>query len=192
MAINCEAANFDKMTRGDIDEAFDATTINPGKYLLEKMVAGGYLGGLCSRILLAAAAEKVILKGSIPHLEAIGPLSAAQLDGLLAGTLGEDEQFTKFKPDDLVTMKTILSEVVERAALLTAINISAVVLKSMPENARKKAIISIDGSTYYKLFSFRERAERYVAQILTSNNVEYQIVQIQDAPVIGAAVAGLS
>lgn len=192
MAINCESANFDKVERGDIDLAFDQTTASPGRHVLEKMISGGYLGGLCSRVLDAAAAEGVISQAANQKLKAVETLGTPFLSGLLAGAAGTDPNLADVAADELRTIRTILSGVVERAAVLTAINMAAPVIKSATDDRRKKKFcISADGSVYYKLYSFRERAEKHLAEILKPYGVEHQIVQVDEAPLIGAAVAGL-
>ena len=55
--INIESGAFSQMPRTDIDQAFDSTTKNPGRYAFEKMFAGGYLGGLCSTALKTAVSH---------------------------------------------------------------------------------------------------------------------------------------
>ena len=52
--------------------------------------------------------------------------------------------------------------------------------------------INIDGSTYYKAFGLREKAEAYLSEILGSRGISYDLVRADDAPMIGAAVAGLT
>ena len=54
-AINLEAGAFGRAPMGTLDDEFDAGTDNPGTYRYEKMVSGGYLGGLC----LADAARRL-------------------------------------------------------------------------------------------------------------------------------------
>ena len=57
--INIESGNYGKATQNDLDKIFDKTTINPGDYTFEKMMSGGYLGGLCLTALKAASEEGV-------------------------------------------------------------------------------------------------------------------------------------
>ena len=57
--INIESGNFDKSPRTDIDLLFDSQTKNPGRYSFEKMISGGYFGGVCTTALKVAASENV-------------------------------------------------------------------------------------------------------------------------------------
>jgi hexokinase len=190
MAINCESANFNKINRGDIDIAFDNSTSGPGKYVLEKMVSGAYLGNLCHRILVTAASEGVLSKAAQQDQQTI---TTQSLDALLSGEPDKEHNFKECSDDERALIRAIVSAVVERAALLTAINMAAPIIKSEKDGGgKKKYCISADGSVFYKLYSFRERAEKYLAEILKPYTVEYKIVKINDAPIIGTAVAGLA
>jgi len=193
MAINCEMANFNKLTRGDIDLAFDSATANPGQYVFEKMISGAYLGVLCHKILQVAADEGIVSAIAAGKLRVMETLSMPFLSTILSGSAGNKTEFAGCPDTDLSSIKSIISEVVERAAVLTAINMSAPIIRlARGGNTKNKYCISADGSVYYKLHSFRERAEKHLNEVLKPYEVEYKIVHIDDAPIIGAAVAGLS
>jgi hypothetical protein len=51
----------------------------------------------------------------------------------------------------------------------------------------------VDGSTYYRTLSadFQALVQRELAALLKPYGVAYELVRIDDSPVIGAAVAGL-
>jgi hexokinase len=83
--------------------------------------------------------------------------------------------------------------VIERAALLAAVNVAAAVLRSGAGlSSRHPVCINIDGSTYYKTFGLRSRMERHLQDLLGGRGVHFQPVRIPDSPLIGAAVAGLT
>jgi hexokinase len=191
MAINCESANFNKFIRGDLDLAYDATTSSPNRHVLEKMISGGYLGGLCYAILVAAAEEGVISQAAGQALRKSPPFGTPFLSTILSKGLNKEDRFRACPESDLTAMASIVAEVIDRAALLTAINIAAPVIKSARTGAKKKYCISANGTMYFKLHSFKERAENYLAAILKPYSVDYKIVQIEEAPLIGTAVAGL-
>jgi hexokinase len=54
--------------------------------------------------------------------------------------------------------------------------------------------VNVDGSTYYRTRSvaFRSRIEAHLRAILEPRGIAYELVGVDDAPVIGAAVAGLT
>jgi hexokinase len=192
MAINCESANFNKIDRGDIDIAFDKTTASPGKYVLEKMVSGGYLGSLCMRILECAAQEGLLSAETRQKLGGLDSSNAKYVSSIVAGQAAQLAPLAGCAAADLETMRAVLDAVVDRAALLTAINMSSPIVKSVRDHgSRRKYCISADGTVYYKLHSLRQRAENYLAEILKPHGVEHRIVKIDEAPIIGTAVAGL-
>jgi len=52
--------------------------------------------------------------------------------------------------------------------------------------------VTVDGSTYYKTTALRSRVEEHVRRILGERGVHAELVRVDDAPLIGAAVAGLT
>lgn len=44
MLINVESGGYSKAPRGDLDELFDSSTVNPGSYQFEKMISGCLTG----------------------------------------------------------------------------------------------------------------------------------------------------
>lgn len=189
-AMNIESANFNKFDRGDIDLAFDATTANPGKQIIEKMISGAYIGNLCHKILLTAASEGLFSTLVEQILLKMPPLGAPDLDGILSFEPDAKDWprcLQNWPKNDVLTSQAIISETIERAALFTAIILAAVMLKSRKTNN----CISADGSVYYKLFSFKQRADKFLSELLKPYDLKFNIVHVDDAPIIGTAVAGL-
>ena len=93
-----------------------------------------------------------------------------------------------------MTLYYLLDRMVERAAKLTAINLSSVALKSgKGRNPCRPICIVAEGTTFYKLTSLRQRVEYYLKQYLVeTQNVFYQIIAVENATLIGAAIAGLT
>ena len=54
--------------------------------------------------------------------------------------------------------------------------------------------VNVDGSTFYRTRSaaFRSRIEEHLRAMLEPRGIHYERVGVEDAPVIGAAVAGLT
>ncbi|RMD84957.1 MAG: hexokinase, partial [Lentisphaerae bacterium] len=79
-----------------------------------------------------------------------------------------------------------------RAALLTAVNIGAPVIQSgAGHNPLHPVCITIDGSTYYKSYRFPVLVESYLDRLLRARGIFYRTMEVENAPVIGAAIAGL-
>jgi hexokinase len=95
--------------------------------------------------------------------------------------------------EDRELTRLLFSRVIDRAALLAAVNISAAVLKSEGgKSPRHPVCVNVDGSTYYKTLGFQSRAEKYLRRILPPRGISYRLIRVGDSPLIGAAVAGLT
>src|SRR5690606_13429177 len=84
MIINIESGNFSLMPRTDIDLAFDNTTKQPGRYTFEKMISGGYFGGLCTTALKIAAAEGVFNAESKVRMKELGELTSEEVNNFVS------------------------------------------------------------------------------------------------------------
>lgn len=194
MAINVESGNFRRHPRGEVDRAFDATTANPGAYTFEKMISGAYLGGLCLHVLKAAAEESLISDNGARIIRKIAQLSTVQVDAFLRNPFaGPEIPLGVLSDEDKETALRLFAAVVERAALLAAVNISAAVLKSGGGTSPLHPVcVNADGSTFYKTKDFRFRVEEHLHRILGARQIFYEVIRVDDSPLIGAAVAGLT
>ena len=96
--------------------------------------------------------------------------------------------------DDAIALWMIIDAVIARAAKLTAANLAATVLKSgAGTDPRKPVCINADGTTFYKTEYLKQYTEYYLHTYLQLEHKRYyRFVRIDDSPIIGAAIAGLS
>ena len=78
MIVAMESGGFLSPDRTELDRLLDADTLSPGVYPEEKIVAGGYLGKLCS-FALRAAAEKGLRLRFTASLERTAPWVTASI-----------------------------------------------------------------------------------------------------------------
>ncbi len=200
MIINAESGAFDKAPRSRFDDAADAKTGNPGVGLLEKMIAGAYLGGIGLEIYKAAAKEDLFSKKAAAAIAGLGSLETMDFDNFCAGFKkeGRDNVLDSIfaDADDAKMARRLGIPVFERAAVLTAVHLAAFVIKS-GEGADPSAPVAInaDGSTYYKTraIPFDATVRRELDEMLVKRrNVHYAITpQVDDAPMVGAAIAAM-
>ena len=200
MIINAESGAFDKAPRSRFDDAADAKTGNPGVGLLEKMIAGAYLGGVGLEIYKAAAKEGFFSKKAADAIGGLGSLETMDFDNFCAGFRkeGRDNVLDSIfaDPDDAKIAKRLGIPVFERAAVLTAVQLAAFVIKS-GEGVEASAPVAInaDGSTYYKTraIPFDATVRRELDDMLVQRrNIHYAITpQVDDAPMVGAAIAAM-
>lgn len=191
--INIESGAFTLAPRTDIDIAFDNTTKNPGRYAFEKMISGGYFGGLCTAALKTAAKEGVFADPSA--FENLDELSTEQVNKYACGM--EDAKsvlpgvFTK-ESDQLIVAE-IIDALIERSAKLVATNLAAVILKTGKAKSKEKPVLmTIEGTTFYKLHGFRNMFEKFLSNFLSGENQRYyEIVEVENSSLLGAAIAAI-
>lgn len=99
-------------------------------------------------------------------------------------------------PDDAKMARRLGRMVYERAAVLTAIHLAAFAIRTGEGVEKDEPIaIAIDGSTYYKTktIQFSDIVKQELDDMLVKRrNIHYEILpHIEDAPLIGAAIAAL-
>lgn len=200
MIINAESGSMDKVARSKFDEAMDQKQADPGHNPFEKMIAGGYLGGIGLEVWKAAAKAGLFSAKASAGIGGLGSLETIDFDNFCAAFRKEgranplDDIFSE--ADDARMARRLGVPVFERAAVLTAVHLAAFCIKS-GEGADASAPIAInaDGSTYYKTRAvpFDAMVRRELDDMLVKRrNIHYEITpQVEDAPLVGAAIAAM-
>jgi hexokinase len=195
--INTESGCFGKIKQGKIDAAFDKSTSNPGIHKFEKMLSGAYLGPLCLRTIQKACTEDLFSTESAGVLWEMSELDTKDMNEFLLYPYGDNPLANACKqgtPDDVLTLYYIADRLTERAAKLTAINLSATAIKSgSGADPTKPVCVVAEGTTFYQMKSLKSRTEFYLKQYLENKmGIYYDIISIENATLIGAAIAGLT
>ena len=90
--------------------------------------------------------------------------------------------------ENIKTFKEISLELINRASKVVATTISAFAIRS---NEKKIGII-IEGSTFYKLPTFKENFNSYLNEILSKYQISYQLFDGRDKILLGAALASMN
>lgn len=192
--INVESGNFDGFAQNDMDKHYDESTDNPGQHIFEKMISGRYLGDITLAALHQAVKERIFNVKTLEFILQIKKLETAQLSVFLENPYAQDAVFNAQSIDagDLEKIYYLVLAIVTRAAKLTAINIATAIIKSgKGHNPLHPVCINVDGSTYHKLYGFRAKSEAYLADILQARHLYCEIIEVDNAPIIGSAIAGL-
>jgi len=203
--INTESGGFGKAPLGTIDKQFDKSTKNPGEHTFEKMISGAYLGPLSLMIIQRAAQEGIFSSGTNDKLNTIEELTTKDISDFLQNPLEGNNPLSSVMSDavrrqdsladsDLATLLELVQAIVERAAKLTAINLSSAAIKSGKGLEQNRPIcIVAEGTTFYKLHNLKSTVERYLNQYLKEQKgIYYEIISVENATLIGAAIAGLT
>lgn len=196
--INAESGAFGKAGRGTLDERFDSKTKDPGLQIFEKMISGRYLGGLCAEVIRTAAEDGLFSAVVNERLRALETLETEQMNDFLIvatrkGNASADllEGATE---EDRATLYHLIDRLVERAAKFTALHLAAFVMKcGKGQSPCYPVCITAEGSVFYGLGDLRTRVCCYLKKFLMEEKKRYyEIVRIENATLIGAAVAGLT
>lgn len=196
--VNVESGNFNKLNRGEFDLVLDRATINPDTGVFEKMISGRYLGEL-GRITLQAAAEAGLFSlGASRKLLELVELSTSELSSFLEEPANAKSVlgviFTGSEEKDGIAAEYLLNNLVERAAKLSAASLAAAVLRSgAGSNPEQPICIMYEGTTFQRVKGLKSLTDHYLQQLLKENGGRYyQFAQVDNASLIGAAVAGLT
>lgn len=193
--INIESGAFGKVPQTDIDIIFDNTTVNPGDYKFEKMFAGGYFGGLCLTALKAAAIEGVLTGAALSAIMSINELTSEDVNNFVSNPKsGRGPLYNcRMNRTDEETCIEIIECLIDRSSKLVAANLAAVILKTNKgKSAERPILITIEGTTFYKMHKLRNHFEKYLKEYLIEEQQRfYEFTEVQQSSLVGAALAAL-
>ena len=193
--INVESGAYTGFPAGDMDDDYDRTLIDTGDDRFEKMVSGGYQGGLMTYILKRAAAEGMIRRETYEKILGSGDLSSRDISafstdpespGRISGACAfEEEKEFLLELFDLIT---------ERSARLCSIVITASLLRArIGTDPKVPAFITAEGSTFVKQKDFREKLERQMDALAGERHgLFWEFHTVENAVMKGIAVSCLS
>ena len=196
--VNTESGSFGRGVRGEIDDLFDAAMINPGKYRHEKTISGAYLGPLCLFTAQFAAREGCFSPEAAHAIAGLHALNTREMNEFLLSPDSPDNPLGalsgRIPAADARTLYSVCEAVVERAAAMVAVNLSAVLLQTgKGADPRYPVCIAVDGTTFWQLRGFRIRVESHMRSLLTGRRARaWEITSVEDAPLLGAAIAALT
>jgi hexokinase len=186
MVVNTEAGSYDKMPRTDIDLAFDAATLRPNIGVAEKMTSGAYLGALCEFTLKAAAEESVFRTKAVEEIERLQSADVSEFLQYGSGVIAE----YMIGGEDEANARALLENIVLRAARMAALQMAAIAEKA--HKANKRICMSVEGTTYEKMFGLKEELRRGLLAYLSARGYEVELVTVGQAVLKGCAIAGLA
>ena len=193
--INIESGIFAKVTQTDIDILFDNQTKNPGRYTFEKMIAGGYFGGLCTTALKVAADENIFSEKTRSEIKGMRDLTTEEVNKFVSNIDPDSNILTKalVTEEDKKLATIIIEGIIERAAKLVAANLGAVILKTgKAKSADNPVLMTIEGTTFYKLKNFQKMFDAFLQDFLSGDKKRYyEITEVENSSLLGAAIAAI-
>ena len=196
MIINVESGNLD-LRLGSADESFFAKTKNPDVYHFEKMISGAYIGPFAQHVIQLACEDGVFSSEFVRRFSTVENLTTTQMSNYLEMCHNKDYVLVRCvdgNENDAAALWLILRSVIERASKLTALNLSAAVLRTdAGVSPRYPVIVNADGTTFYKTEFMLEYTRYYLHEFLEKKHGRFtKLIRIDDSPALGAAIAGLS
>lgn len=196
--VVCESGMFNKIPRSEFDIAFDKTTQTPGRYVLEKMCSGAYLGAVASYAVRAACKDGLFSAPAAEALTALKDFTLFDMDRFLYTPFKTDTvlgaALAKGTPEDYDTLYFILDIFVDRCArLVCAITAAAVIKTGRGKNPSMPVSILCDGTTFYKTHNLKERILGHLnTELIQKRRIYYEALSLDNAITLGAALAGVS
>lgn len=195
--INTESGGINGIQRGKIDTAFDKSTTNPGVHKFEKMISGAYLGPMFFCTVRKACDEGLFSDAAAGGLLRLTSLDTRDMNEFMQYPYGVNRLAAICKSgsdEDAMKLYCIADRLTERAAKLTAINLSAMAIKSgQGTDPTRPVCIVAEGTTFYQMKTLKSRVEFYLKQYLENKrSIFTEIIGVDNATLIGAAIAGLT
>ncbi len=185
MAINMEAAFFSGCPRGKADEIVDLQSKDAGQALFQKLFAGAYLGKLAS-VCVPFLAEKGLVSAetaaNVPEEFAIKDMSQFidTRSGPVADMCSGDE--------DAEILADTFRALEERAGLLSASLVAAVVRRMIENGAQTPVPVAVNGSTLLLNRCILERFRSEMSDALGGDS-GFELVRNDSDTLIGSAAA---
>nr|XP_012775899.2 putative hexokinase HKDC1 [Maylandia zebra] len=188
MCVNTEWGGFgddgalsDYIT--EFDQDVDATSINPGKQIFEKMVSGMYLGELVRLVVLKMAKLGQLFDGLVPDaLRTKGKITTAHVAAMEEYKNGLKntrdilvELGLNPSQDDCVAVQHVSTIVSFRSSNLVAAGLAAI-LTRIKQNRHLRALritVGVDGTMYKTHPQYAKRLHKVVRRLLPECQVRF-------------------
>ena len=194
--VNVESGAFALAPCGTADRRLDEQSSDPGHYTFEKKFSGAYFGQLVLLTLQLGGESGLFSAGLMDNLRSLTSLSTKSVNDLLKEQSWEDPWpriLSEATEADREVLLALIHRLIQRAAKLTAANLAAVILKDGRGKVVSRPIcITAEGTTFYQLHGLRSQVGAYLDDFLQGDRQRhYEIQSVQDATLLGAAVAAL-
>ena len=196
MVINVESGAFQRVEQSLFDKNLDKATNDCGFFAFEKMISGAYLGWLGFTVLGEAAKAGFFSAAAAARIASWKAVTSEHLDDFCCGAPKPGNPFldAAFSAADQEAAVRLCTPVYARAAALTAVNLASAILKTGEgRDPARPVCVNVDGSTYYcaRTADFKNLVQRELKALLAPRGIAYELIRVDESPVIGAAVAGL-
>jgi hexokinase len=194
MIVNTESGYFTRVRTGALDRELDSLTVNPGTHTLEKMTSGRYLGQLILLTMKKAASDGLLSDAARVSVRAMKELSLSDISTFLSDRHGDNPLSRLLNnDDDRAVLSGVAGRLIERDAKLSVMSVAAVMEKTDTGRDQDKPVVIVaEGSTFYKLYSFKEKFGAFVHQYINEKQMRYcRVEKVDNATILGSSFAAL-
>jgi hexokinase len=193
--INTEAGGYGGFPQNEVDSRFIAETADPEYHKFEKMASGAYQYNLLLEWIRFAAGEKRFSDGFAAALGSLESIPIGDADRFYFSP-GQDVLSSLCKEtSDGEGLRQLVEAFFDRVAFMTAAVLTGM-LRRMGDggkNPERPVFISAEGTTFYNARLLRPGIDRYMENYTRDKlGYHYDFVRIEDATILGSAVAGLA
>ncbi|MFA5571166.1 MAG: hexokinase [Sphaerochaetaceae bacterium] len=189
--INLESGGY-AYPLSPLDRSFMKSTIDTEEHHLEKLVSGAYLGPYAHLLINTAIKEGLFTSDFASRFNEVKLLDIMRVRDFLEDKEGDLNQCIA-RCEDRETLKALLHNQLKRSAILCAINMSSTLLKTgKGKDPSQPVCINIDGTTYHKTPILKQYIQEALTSFLQQEQRYFTCVYIENSPIIGSAVAGLT
>lgn len=195
MIINVESGYHHPLFSSEIEKEMDESTIDPGNGLLEKRVAGRYLGLLGMYTIRKAIEENLFSKFFVENFSQIYELTTKDLDDYVREPFGQACLSHACANDiDRSVLYFIIDNLFERCARYVVCTLAAVLVKAgTGRSPVKPTVVTVDGSTYYRTLLVQNKVAYYIRDFINNELGLYVCLNnTANANLVGAAIAALT
>ncbi|MEG1923233.1 MAG: hypothetical protein RR054_02120 [Clostridia bacterium] len=192
MIINIESGNFDKFPRSEFDKKVMNSTVTGEDYAFEKMAAGRYISEIICEAVLQASRDGVI--STSLSKDSFKFINTRIISDFLISIENDNNKLANILKtyNDRLTVAIIANVVIERAARMCVIMLSAIILKTNKGINAPVAIVA-EGTTFNKLYGFRQAFDAIMDEFLVKTlHRNYVVIQGDGLNNVGSALAILS
>ncbi|MDR1136610.1 MAG: hypothetical protein LBL49_10650 [Clostridiales Family XIII bacterium] len=198
--VNIEAGGYRGFPRGKVDAQFIEATIDPGIHWLEKMTAGAYQCGMLLEWIRFAGANGHFSRTFSDRLAELRLIPVGEADRFYfrdEDRSAGGDVLSKLCADaaDAEKLRLLIKAFFERISFMIATMLTGIMFR-MNESAKdslRPICISVEGSTFYNARLLRPSLENYMREYTCNQfGLHYHFVKIEDATILGSALAGLA
>ena len=188
--INLESGLYDGFPQSDFDAMLDRGSINTGEKIMEKMIAGAYLGELAKLMLLAAADEGFLSPAACEKVRRLGKVDSSYVD---AWSCGSKLELVCAREEDEEFVREICYALFDRSARCLCTNLLAIMfLTDSGSDSEKPVCVCAEGSLIDKSRYFRPLLEKYLKEYSEEKCGRYAKLRIgYETTLPGSAVAAI-